>query len=469
MIASPTMRRWLERDSRARRLALASAVYVLATAVYFAFAARATLAQHTPWNHFALLAESWLAGRVDLGGPPPAYAGYNDFALFEGKWFIVFPPFPAVLLLPLVALGGRATDVQDGQLFIWLAGIGPAALLLALEKLRRAGRAHSRARTSLLLALLFAFGTVYFFTAEQGTVWYAAHVVSVALAAFYLLFALEAERPLLAGTMLGLGFLTRSPLLLAAPLFLLEAWRVSIRPEAGRPEPPPEPRGGSPYDRARTWLRGRLACSARVDRLRLLKLWGLFLLPLAGAVLFALWHNQARFGDPFDFGYRHLRVAWQTRMQHWGLFHYHYLAKNLGVMLTSLPWITKPPTAAPLQINAHGLALWVTSPFYLWLLWPRQTAAPHRALWITTLAVALPTLLYQNTGWIQFGYRFSNDYAVFLFALLAIGGYRLRTWFVIAACWAVLVNAFGAATFNRAKYQAYYYVDRTQRVLYQPD
>ena len=30
-------------------------------------------------------------------------------------------------------------------------------------------------------------------------------------------------------------------------------------------------------------------------------------------------------------------------------------------------------------------------------------------------------LLYQNSGWRQFGYRFSNDYAVLLFMLIALG------------------------------------------------
>ncbi|HTA88157.1 MAG TPA: hypothetical protein VK745_01225, partial [Polyangiaceae bacterium] len=83
--------------------------------------------------------------------------------------------------------------------------------------------------------------------------------------------------------------------------------------------------------------------------------------------------------------------------------------------------------------------------------------------------VALPTLFYQNTGWLQFGYRFSNDYAVFLIALLAIGGYRFGRAFLVLAAAAVLVNAFGAATFGRGAYTAYYFEENTQRVLYQPD
>src|SRR5687767_15567002 len=101
-------------DNRRRRFALAAALYVLTSAVYFAFASRQVLSAHTPWNHFALLAHGWLEGRLDLGGPPPGYAGNNDFAEYKGKWFVAFPPFPAVLLLPLVKLAGSPERVMDG-------------------------------------------------------------------------------------------------------------------------------------------------------------------------------------------------------------------------------------------------------------------------------------------------------------------------------------------------------------------
>lgn len=447
------MWRALDPDKRSRRLLFATLVYVLATATYFAFAARETVVQHTPYNHFALQAEAWLAGRLDLGGPPPAYAGNNDFARFSAKWFVVFPPFPALLLVPVVALAGTAADVRDGQFFLWLAGLGPAVLFLALEKLRRSGRSERSERDNLLLTLLFAFGTVYFFCAEQGTVWYAAHVVGVILAALYLLFALDAERPLLAGLMLGLGFATRTPLLFAAPLFVLEAARVSADP--GAPCPLVQPRA---------WL-------ATLSWPRFLKtvLW--FSLPIAIVIGLTLWHNQARFGDPFEVGYRYLTVVWQKRIEKWGLFDYHYLGRNLAVILASLPWLPaeSSASAAPFQINAHGLALWFTTPAYLWLIWPARKPAPHWALWITVLLVALPSLFYQNTGWIQFGYRFSNDYAVFLFALLALSGRRFGTLFGAAVVLSIVVNAFGAYTFGRQAYSGYYFVDGSQRVLFQPD
>jgi hypothetical protein len=310
-------------------------------------------------------------------------------------------------------------------------------------------------RASIVFALLFAFGSVYFFTAEQGTVWFAAHVVAVALAAFYLLFSLDAERPLLAGLMIGLGFMTRSPLLFAVPLFLIEALRVSLRP--------------APAELAAT-RRGRVRqLWQRLDKRRAFGLLSSFAIPILLVLAIAFWYNRARFGDPFEFGYRYLTIQWRPRMEKWGLFHYHYLAKNLAVVLTSLPWIPKPPGGAPFQINAHGLALWVTTPLYLWLLWPRHKSWQHVGLWLTVGAVAVPTLFYQNTGWLQFGYRFSNDYAVFLFALLAIGRFRLGALFWLAAIWSIVVNGFGAMSFARPKFAAYYYQDATQRVLHQPD
>ena len=65
------------------------------------------------------------------------------------------------------------------------------------------------------------------------------------------------------------------------------------------------------------------------------------------------------------------------------------------------------------------------------------------------LAVALPSLLYQNSGWVQFGYRFSLDYLVLLILLLAIGD-RPLTWVVrLLIIAGIAINLFGALTFDR--------------------
>jgi hypothetical protein len=278
---------------------------------------------------------------------------------------------------------------------------------------------------------------VYWFSAVQGTVWFAAHVVGAALACLYLWASIDAEHPLLAGVCLGLGFATRTPLGFAFPLFAYEAWR---RTEA---------------------LRGEARALA------LAKLGAWFAAPAALVLALLLAHNKVRFGSALEFGHRHLAIVWRLRIEKWGLFSYHYLARNLGVVLTSLPYTGTG--AAPFQVNAHGLALWFTTPIYAWAVWPKRTSPTFLALALTAAAVAAPSLLYQNTGWVQFGYRFSNDFAPFLFVMIALGARRFAAPFWALAAWGIAVNAFGALTFDRAGGSRFYFFEPTQRVLHQPD
>jgi uncharacterized membrane protein YwaF len=126
--------------------------------------------------------------------------------------------------------------------------------------------------------------------------------------------------------------------------------------------------------------------------------------------------------------------------------------------------------AAPyVQINAHGLALWVTTPIYLFLLWPKKKGWIWVGLWAAVVPILVMDLSYQNSGWLQFGQRFSNDYAVLLFALLVVGGHRLGKRFWALAVVGVAVNAFGAMTFDRRGAERFYYTDQSQQIIYQPD
>ena len=189
-------------------------------------------------------------------------------------------------------------------------------------------------------------------------------------------------------------------------------------------------------------------------------------MPVALIIGLTLWHNFARFGS-LEFGHEHLTVGWRTRIDKWGIFSYHYMARNLGIVTSSLPYWNR--TAPHFQINTHGLALWVTTPIYLWLIWPRRVTFLWKSLAISAAPVVLANLAYQNSGWLQFGYRFSNDYSVFLFAMLAIGGYHLGRLFYASAAWGIALNAFGALTFERRGFERFYYTDNSQTIIYQPD
>lgn len=427
-------------------------IFLLCSGVYGATSAGRLLRPSSD-NHYVHLAQAWLEGRLDVGSEPP---GTNDWACFDTidrgpcppgrysfsgvgaeryRWYVSFPPLPAVLLLPLVAVFGLTT--LDALYWTLFAALGPVCLFLALRFLRESGRSPRSIREDLLVTALFALGSVYYFVAVQGTVWFAAHVVATSFVCLYLLFGFGARRPFSAGLCLALAFLCRPATLLLAPFFLLQAWSAATDREGRRSEPPRH----------------------------LVRSISSFALPLALVIAAAMWHNAARFDDPFELGHRFLQVRWRSRIETWGLFSTHYLPRNLAVFFLSLPWLLE--SSPFIRISRHGLAFWFTSPFLLWGVWPKNLDATILSLWAAIIPTALCTLLYQNTGWVQFGYRFSLDYLPLLFVLLALSGRRFGLSFLACAFLAVVINGFGAVTFDR--FSRFYDDDPTQQVIFQPD
>ncbi len=400
--------------------------------------------------HFVNLANSFLHGQLSVVGNRPP--GDNDWSQYKGRWYVSFPPLPALVIAPAVALWGTA--VWDRLFWAIFAGFGPALLYVLLRQLRERGRSARTPREDLSLTALFAFGSVYYYTAVQGTVWFSAHVVACPLIALYLLCALDARRPIWAGLLLGLAFMTRPTTLLIGVVFVIEALAASRFTEAD----PELPADASAVSRALAFLR-------RVRVVPALQKLVLFALPLLVIGGVAMWFNAARFDNPFEFGHNYLTIRWRGRIDKWGLFNYHYLGKNLAVFLSALPWLSA--MSPYLRISRHGLALWVTTPHFLAVLWPKRVSVTTVALCVGAAAVAVLDLCYQNSGWIQFGYRFSLDYSVLLLVLLALGARRIGLGFYALLVWAIAVNAFGAITFERV--ERYYDQDPTQNVLFQPD
>jgi hypothetical protein len=310
-------------------------------------------------------------------------------------------------------------------------------LFLALRFLRESGQSGRTERDDLLVTALFAVGSVYYFVAVQGSVWFAAHVVATAFVCLYLSWSFGARRPAAAGLALGLAFLSRPATLLLVPFFVVQATAAASKE-------------GRPWRRSESGLLRTLA---------------VFALPLTVMIAAAMWHNAARFDDPFEFGHRFLQIRWRSRIETWGLFSTHYLPRNLTVFFLSFPWLIQ--SSPFVRITRHGLALWFTTPNLFWSLWPKRLDVTIVALWAAIVPTALCALLYQNTGWVQFGYRFSLDYLPLLFVLVALSGRRFGAAFLACAVFAIVVNTFGAVTFDR--YHHFYDADPTQRVIFQPD
>ena len=448
------MRAWLSKN----RFPLAA--FLVSLAAFAAVAGRALWHQSSD-PHFVLQANAWLDGRLSIehwpkGADDPTQvetvelvddasgtivrgrrvgargvfrvAGGREVPLRDVKrslattHYVSFPPLPSVLLLPQVALAGA--HANDVVFTVFWAALAPALLLLVLRRLRALGLSARSEREDLWFAALLAFGTVFFFSAVQGRVWFTAHVIAVDLCLVYVLAALGAAHPVVAGLALACAFVTRAPLLFMFPFFLWESWRAG---------------------RTGFWL--RLAA---------------FAAPILVIGSLAAWHNMARFGELGEFGHAYLAVRQKTQIDKYGLFNFNYLSRNLATALTLLPKLTRERPY--MMISGHGLAMWFTTPALLLLLWPRENGALHRSLWITAACVALWSLLYQNSGWLQFGYRFSLDYLVFLLLLLVVGARPLTRTFRGLIVLGIAINLFGAITFHRHN-QFYMTDDTTYRTV----
>jgi hypothetical protein len=172
-----------------------------------------------------------------------------------------------------------------------------------------------------------------------------------------------------------------------------------------------------------------------------------FGVPFAAVIGVLLWHNYARFQRPFEFGHRFLNIQWQDRIQRYGLLNYHFLSRNLTCALLLLPRIlNKWPYV---RISNHGMSLLVTSPNLAYVVMPKERSYLTRTLWITVAFTSLSTLFYQSSGYIQFGYRYSLDYMIFLMMLLAIGNRPLSRVFKGLVVVSFAINLFLAIIFDR--------------------
>jgi len=431
-----------------KRAVLPLAIFVVCALVYVGLLGQRAFGP-TADNHYVHLAYSFLHGQLGVVGNRPP--GNNDWALYEGTWYVSFPPFPALVILPVVAVFGLAT--RDAIVWALVAALAPTLLFVLLRSVSERGGTRTT-RDNLALTVLYAFGTVLFFVAVQGTVWFAAQTVASCLLVAFLWCAFDVRSPLGSGLLLGLLLATRPPgTPLVGIVFTVEALRTFRR--AGAPADDPD---AHPLARALRFVRG-------AELGKVVRAHALLALPLGVIVGLQLWLNYARFDDPFSYGHEYLQIRWRDRIDAWGLVNYHYLSKNLAVFLASLPWIQDHRPYV--KISLHGLALWFTTPNLLWLPFPRWVDARTVGLWMAVLPIALVDLCYQNSGWIQFGYRFALDYMPLLMVLLALGRRRFGPGFYLCLVFAIAVNAFGAVTFDRQ--WKFYDDDGTQNRLFQPD
>jgi hypothetical protein len=351
----------------------------------------------TPYNHYVLLADAFLHGRVDIALP----GEYLEAAEYRGRFYVLNPPFPAVLLIPYVALRGT---LARQEIISQMAGAAGAVLLLLA-----AARIMPRPRDYLWLGALAAFGTILWYLSAVGSTWYMAHVVGAAALSLGVWETLGRRRPSVLGLAVGAAYLCRYPSIMTVLFFALATLPV--------------------------WAPGGLRRWRQIDLAYLIWLAA----PIAAALALHMLYNWARFETLTDIAQtlRKIKDPWFAR----GLLDLSYIPAHLDILFRARPvLIPEPPYAL---IPWWGLAIWVTTPAFVFALRAPLTLETVGA-WLAVCVVAFLNFLWGTTGWTQFGYRFIADIYPLLF-LLTVRGMRGRVGplakTLIVAC--VLVNAWG--------------------------
>jgi len=333
---------------------------------------------------FFYLADAFLHGRTWLDFRP----GANDVIVVGDRFYVPFAPFPAIALMPVVAvLGAVGADQVESGINAMLAagGVGLSWMLLGRLGVRRLV-------DRLALTILFGFSTQILWVTTRGGVWHTGHLIATILTFCCLIELWGGRRPWLIGLLAGAAFLTRAPLAFAVPFYalLLTDWPASRR---------------LPWRRW-AWLVAGV-------------------LPAIG-VFFA--YNQVRFGTPWESGYALATLPGFLEVQREkGLFSLAHVPMNVDYLLFHLPFaIANFPYLRP---DGLGLSVLITSPALLFA--SRANWRDARSWWLLGAAglVLVPTLLYYGGGWLQYGYRYFLDsipFAIALCGLAAVRRQRIR-------------------------------------------
>jgi hypothetical protein len=317
------------------------------------------------------------------------------------------PLGPAFLMLPLRFVFGSALATQ--WLGAVLGGLAVALIDLLLSwwlETVRGSRGLERSRRAGLLALA-GVGTLWIWLVPQGEVWMFAQTLATCGLTLSLVLAFRG-RWLAAGLAFAFAFLSRPTTLMALPLliaFVLYRCRSN---------------GASEAPRRRSWLRA-LALAA------------VFPLLLGGLHLFL---NTARFGSPLDAGYRFMLTPpeLRQRLDSHGAFDLSYLGENVRYLVLQPPVLVSDRDTEGLSFpflvsDPKGMGVFFVTPAFLliFLTVYRQWRGGGLlvACWLSLVLVTLPSLLYFNTGWVQWGGRYLLDSWPMWLMLAALGLQRI--------------------------------------------
>jgi len=337
--------------------------------------------QNTYWlqqNHYILIANSFLQGRLDL--PIHSQIMTGDIAVFKNKYYVYFGPVPAILLLPVVAIFTNPPSQHIlGLIFVFFD-------FFFLYKIAK--KMGLKKQDSCWLSLFFIFGTIFSSLGLTNITSYQVQIIATSFLIFALYEFFYQRRWLLIGICLALAGATKPTLYLATIFFVIELIDLNFQIK----------------------IRNTL----------------MLIVPILISIFLLGTYNFLRFDNFFETGYSYQTttpVDPQDAAR--GIFSLQYVPGNLYFLLFKGPepvranqnnYLLKPPY---LKADLWGMGIFFTSPLFLYIFLSKLRQKYVLISWFTVLLMLIPTLTYFGTGMWQFGYRYTVDFYPFLFIILA--------------------------------------------------
>ena len=323
-----------------------------------------TLLSYNCWDSYSLQAMSWLSGRLDMG----KNYEWLELAVYNGKYYLSFPPLPSVVMLPFVLLFGERTP---SNLVSALYGIFTA--MIAYRILKKAGMKRGGA---VFFAIAYVWGSNMLWLSTSGGVWFLAQGLNMLLLTACVYFAQQKMR-VAAYAMAALAVGCRPfSVCMFLPLMAYFYTADKDRPMADR-------------------IGGQIRS---------------LIIPVFIALCYML-YNYVRFGNVLEFGHNYLPEFTESEK---GQFSLSYILPNLYNLLL------RPVTLrADLTLEYplfDGFMFYIANPMFL--IWfaavvkdvlQKKLDAVRLCIVIAILAELLLLCAHKTLGGWQFGARYTVD------------------------------------------------------------
>ena len=336
-------------------------------------------------NQFILLASAFLHGQLYV--TPTLTSGTHDLVFHNQHWYVAFPPFPVILMLPFVAIWG--TKAFNFTAFsLALGALTVAAIYLVMDQLIRLGWIKLSRSGAVWLTALFGFGTVFWWLSIHVSAGFLCQVVTVLACALAFLSALRKYSPWVAGIFLAMAILCRPNVFVLWPALLAITIQLTLK------------------DGKVGWKN--------------VSGWGVIsAVPVILGAGCLMYYNFVRFGNPFDFGYAVLNGSEfiLDKVQKWGIFSIHYVPFNLNSMFVALPQLTAQ--CKYYLPRGYGMSILMATPALIYVLRKMKISWWLGGCWCSILLSIALLAAYSNNGAIQYSYRYVMDFIVPVMMIIA--------------------------------------------------